>query len=536
MSITPIRPPELDNPALKRFHEVALEDVWRTTAAVLQNDIVAFRSLLEASPGIATEEYWFPHPLHFAVREGHMEMVRLLLDMGAPAQYKHWDDLATVARDRGHTDIADLLTARLSQINMSDQRNALHQAVTTNDLAVLKDAIKANPDSLNDGDDQGLTPLHLAAQTDSIDSVALLLDAGASLDTRAAWLYEGFQPIDMALWRNSYWDRREQGSVVAGYMLASGAPDDMVIASALGDLSRVRSLLSDTPDIVNIPRPSGKRALSAAVQSRQKDLVRLLLDAGADPSLPEGRNCPHGHALWAAAHSGQYAITEMLLEKGADPNGSVESCGSPTTTEDPAIRKLMYRYGGRLHPLDYAYSGDLDALNACPQDELIAANAGQEGGLYKVAFRMGDWDMLHLIMARDVPFPTVFNYDLPADHPDMSRFLLEKGLNPNISNWQRCTTLHAVAGHIGQEKRQGQWLEALDLFLSFGADINSMDEEYRSTPLGWAARCGIEEMIEPLLERGADPTMAGAPWATPLEWAKCRGHHEISEILKARVE
>lgn len=225
----------------------------------------------------------------------------------------------------------------------------------------------------------------------------------------------------------------------------------------------------------------------------------------------------------------------MLLERGADPNSSVESCGSPTSTEDPDIRKLMYRYGGRLQPLDFAYSGDLDALNACAQEELIAENAGQEGGLYKVAFRMGDWDMLHLIMARRVPFPAVFNYDLPADHPDMARFLLEKGLNPNISDWQRCTTLHAVAGKVGREKAQEQWIEVLDLFLSFGADINSMDEEYRSTPLGWAARCGIVEMIQPLLERGADPTFAGAPWATPLEWAKCRGHHEISEILEARV-
>jgi len=261
-------------------------------------------------------------------------------------------------------------------------------------------------------------------------------------------------------------------------------------------------------------------------------MVRLSLDSGADPSLPEGRNCPCGQALWVAAMEGQHTVAQMLLEHGADPNGTIESCGSPTSTDDPEMRRLMYRYGGRLQPLDLAYRDDQDALNAVDQQSLVAENAGQEGGLYKVAIRMNDWDMLHLILARDIPFPATFNYDLLADNPEMARLMLEKDMNPNISNWQQCTVLHAIAGKIGNDKPQVQWLEALDLFLSFGGDINGVDEEYRSTPLGWAARCGVAEMIQPLLERGADLSAAGAPWALPLAWAVRRGHNDIVQLLK----
>ena len=41
-------------------------------------------------------------------------------------------------------------------------------------------------------------------------------------------------------------------------------------------------------------------------------------------------------------------------------------------------------------------------------------------------------------------------------------------------------------------------------------------------------------MVALLLERGADPNKSGAPWATPLAWARKKGHAEIeSDLLRA---
>jgi hypothetical protein len=37
-----------------------------------------------------------------------------------------------------------------------------------------------------------------------------------------------------------------------------------------------------------------------------------------------------------------------------------------------------------------------------------------------------------------------------------------------------------------------------------------------------------------LLERGADPNRAAAPWATPLAWARKKGHAAIeADLLQA---
>lgn len=65
-----------------------------------------------------------------------------------------------------------------------------------------------------------------------------------------------------------------------------------------------------------------------------------------------------------------------------------------------------------------------------------------------------------------------------------------------------------------------------------GADLNSRDEEFCSTPLAWAANFGQTRMVEFLLRRGAKPDLPDdPPWATPLAWATRRGHQEIVRLL-----
>jgi ankyrin repeat protein len=75
-------------------------------------------------------------------------------------------------------------------------------------------------------------------------------------------------------------------------------------------------------------------------------------------------------------------------------------------------------------------------------------------------------------------------------------------------------------------------LEAARLLLAFGAELDAIDEEHHSTPLGFAARWGHREMVALLLERGADPNRSGAPWSTPLGWAQRKGHSAIAADLR----
>ena len=82
-----------------------------------------------------------------------------------------------------------------------------------------------------------------------------------------------------------------------------------------------------------------------------------------------------------------------------------------------------------------------------------------------------------------------------------------------------------------QKKERAERRVLVEMFLEFGADIDALDEEYRSTPMGWAARQGQEDVVELLLERGADPN-GGEAWARPLAWAQRRGRGGIARRLK----
>jgi ankyrin repeat protein len=78
--------------------------------------------------------------------------------------------------------------------------------------------------------------------------------------------------------------------------------------------------------------------------------------------------------------------------------------------------------------------------------------------------------------------------------------------------------------------RRGELTKAR-LLLDHGAEIDAVDDEFRSTPLGFAARWGQRGMVRLLLDRGADRRLAGAEWAGPAAWARRKGHGAIAADL-----
>ncbi len=80
----------------------------------------------------------------------------------------------------------------------------------------------------------------------------------------------------------------------------------------------------------------------------------------------------------------------------------------------------------------------------------------------------------------------------------------------------------------------GRIVSNAQILLDAGATISAKDEDYRSTPLAWAARHDLPDMVELLLARGAATNLPDdEAWATPLAWANRRGHGHIAEILRA---
>jgi hypothetical protein len=100
-----------------------------------------------------------------------------------------------------------------------------------------------------------------------------------------------------------------------------------------------------------------------------------------------------------------------------------------------------------------------------------------------------------------------------AYRPGVSAGQWRKGggglVSADLMNWQHQTVLHFASTEDDVERAA--------MLLDAGASISARDEEYRSTPLAWAAHTNAVQMVELLLARGAATHVPDdEPWATPL--------------------
>lgn len=556
-------------------------DVWEAITAARSGDAAALRRLLARDPNLSR----YTEPLHFAVREGHLEAAQVLLAAGADPDARGHDGetLATVARERGHAAVAALLDTAHGQSprtipapgptsapaahdaaptahdaaptahgaaltaygaaatahGTAATAHPIHEAAASNDVESVRRLLDADPSLVHLGDRKGATPLHRAVLGSAHAVIDLLLDRGADIHARhgggpgdaESYAAVDFQPIDLAL----FW--RARGDVAtARQLIGRGAAYDICVAAGLGDLARVTSLLDEQPDRIRDMRPCGMRPLTAAVQFVHDDIARLLLARGADPTWPEGSDAPRGSALHAAARGGHQAMVELLLDHGADPNANVDSAGSATAAaQTPELRRLLYARGGTLDCYDLIWLDEDDEVVRRVAADPGEANAGC-GGVFTAAATRHKRDLVVRLIeagARVPPVVTACRSYLMED-PEILRLLLASGMNPDLPNWQRATPLHDLCGRDGRGRSHESRTICANILLDAGANISARDEEYRSTPLAWAARNNLPDMVELLLQRGAPTNLADdEPWATPVAWATQRGHTRILDILRA---
>ena len=531
-----IKPPELDS--------AEGDIVWNALTASDDGDLDALRRLLDDDPRLSRAEYWYTPAIHFAVREGHPEAVRLLLDAGADPEWNglHDGSLIVMARDRGHDEVARLLEQtrdRRGRVLAGGDSEPIHAAITRDDTREVRRLLDANPRLVDGGNEVGASPLHRAVGRGAYEVATLLLERGADVNavlSAARGLGGGFwtdlQAIDLAIWDG----RRPGDRRMIQLLLHHGAAFDVPVAAALGDSESVRRMLDREPARISETRPSGRRPLSAAVEAGHDAVARLLLERGADPNWGEP-TAPKGRALYAAARAGRREMVELLLAHGADPNSSVDSSGNAvlaSATSD--IRALLVSRGGTPDPYDTSWIDDDEELQRVAGDP---AETVRVSAAFAMVVSDGRRDRLERLLTAGLRVPPVLTgcQTYLLTHADMLRTLLAHGMTPDVMNWQRQTLLH----HICRHRQMKRWMspgtrdavEKAGILLDAGADICARDEEYRSTPLGWAARSGAVEMVEFLLSRGAPTTLPDEePWATPLAWAERRQHAEIVSILR----
>ncbi len=527
-----IQPERLKSPTYRTWNGLTGADVWAMFQASSNGDLETVRSLVARDRRFVECEFEYRRPIRFAVSENHLGIVRLLLEHGADPTYDSYgDSLLTMARDRGHQEIEHLLERTLAErFHIGPDGERIASIVQSRDIETLRAALDEQPELIDSADKRGSKPIHWAVMTRQIQMIDELLNRGADINTRRP---DGARPLDLT--NGDYWYRGwrdvpdaaiQNHWVLAGYLLARGADYDISTAAKLGDLERVRLLLDEQPDLTSrVPPYSSFYAgppLRCAARAGHTEIVRLLLERGADPNEPESI-AEHGVALHNAVFGKHLEIARLLLEHGANPNADVDSSGSCmwAARSDPELLTLLGSYGGVLSLEHACYDGNLPHVSAMlganpalPISEEAVHNA-TENGHQKILELMLRYQP-HLLEAVRLG---------NAGSREMARWLLEHGTDVRRTNWLGITPLHRFAGN-------GQ-IEIAALCLEFGADINARDDEFRSTPLGWAARAGQLEMVTWLLQQAADPRLPlDKPWATPIRWAERHGHHDIADVLR----
>ena len=156
------------------------------------------------------------------------------------------------------------------------------------------------------------------------------------------------------------------------------------------------------------------------------------------------------------------------------------------------------------------------------------------GGVFTAVCTRGKRDLLMRLLDAGIRVPPVVTgcRSYLLENLELLRILLAHRMSPDLPNWQGQTFLHDLC-RGGPRGKAGEALARAAILLDAGASISAREEEYRSTPLAWAARTNMPDMVEFLLGRGAPANLPDdEPWATPLAWAERRGHAEIAEILR----
>jgi ankyrin repeat protein len=549
---------------LKAFVDGA--NVARLAEAVNAGDVAQARALLHARPELASMDMAGDNEhqaLHYAVLRRDAAMVRLLMAAGADARkgiFPHRDATTAfaLARDRGYHDIAAAIEEEeqhrreamsCPNATVSPVQEQINRAIRNGDNGEAIRLLEADESLIRACDRDGATPLHAAAEEMNEEMVAWLLSRRANARKQDL---KGWTPIDRAALavdpRN---DGGEGFPAVARRLLAHGADVTIRAAVALADTERIRELVLADAGVLREIRWQSGGLLTLAVKHGHIDIVRLLLDLGADVDERttldelEEPTPSWGSPLWFASLARRRDIAELLLDRGADPNANVYASGWPIDHAyrhgDEAMKQLLLERGAKPQPWTIAMAHDAGEarrmLEADASEDLareLAWSAACNGcpaivelALPRLTWAANDprWNWVLIQPIRSV-----------GDKSDDEAFftcmavLLKRGIDPNVSRRGE-TALHFAAARANPTEAQRVRFAAM--LIDRGAKLDVRDELLRSTPLGWACRWGRRELVELLIARGAPGDEPDAEaWATPLAWAAKMGHVGIAGLLR----
>uniref|UniRef100_H0VK14 Ankyrin repeat and KH domain containing 1 n=1 Tax=Cavia porcellus TaxID=10141 RepID=H0VK14_CAVPO len=376
-----------------------------------------------------------------ACSDGDVNAVRKLLDEGRSVNEhtEEGESLLCLACSAGYYELAQVLLAM--HANVEDRGNKgditpLMAASSGGYLDIVKLLLLHDAD-VNSQSATGNTALTYACAGGFVDIVKVLLNEGANIE-----------------------DHNENGHT------------PLMEAASAGHVEVARVLLDHGAGINTHSNEFKESALTLACYKGHLDMVRFLLEAGADQ---EHKTDEMHTALMEACMDGHVEVARLLLDSGAQVNMPADSFESPLT---------LAACGGHV---------ELAAL-------LIERGANLE--------EVNDEGYTPLMEAAR------------EGHEEMVALLLAQGANINAQTEETQETALTLACC-------GGFSEVADFLIKAGADI----ELGCSTPLMEASQEGHLELVKYLLAAGANVHATTATGDTALTYACENGHTDVADVL-----
>ncbi len=327
----------------------------------------------------------------------------------------------------------------------------LHVAAEKGDLDMVKKMIAMDPQMVNEMNDVGRTPLHLAVLNGHKEVVAVLLESGADVNLKSK--KNKRSPLHYAVWKGH--------AGIAGLLIKKGADVEaeeidgetpLCYVPVSGSLETMKLLLENKANPKKISN-IGSSPLTYSIERGSIEMVKLLVERGADVK----QATENGFTLLHRAAWGDSAEkVAFLLEKGIPVDVKTDFNRTPLQNAcmsgKPEIVSLLIKAGANVN------------------------HAGKEG-----------W--APLIIACD------------RGHAKAAYLLLEAGANPKFARPRDAKTPLHIVSIRGYGK-------VAAILLKKGADANAKDGE-GITPLYYASRYGHEKIAKLLVSNGAAGEVKG---------------------------
>ena len=267
--------------------------VWDILVSSKNGDLETVKRMAAECHELLYAQYNYTPPIHFAVREGHKELVTYLLDNGAhDPDYKIYpfqESLQVIARHRGYEDIAVQLDAYADNparhkykgdngeihYDRSAEARAFEQAVDKEDMDTIELMLKEHPEFAHDHTffwGEGI--MMMPAKEGNRELVQLLMQHGARVPDVLKWAqYYYFERTDMA-----------------AFLLENGMNPNVMSwhhvtllhdMAQKGHLDKAKLLVEHGADINAVDEEYRLTPLGMAKRWGHADMIEFLLSAGA---------------------------------------------------------------------------------------------------------------------------------------------------------------------------------------------------------------------------------------------------------------